>query len=364
MPHLKRVEIFAFLCLIAPAVCYGDSGLGLPDRELPQDEVIELGRKLFFDRRLSINNTLSCGMCHIPEQGFAQNQLATPVGLEGRVLKRNSPTLLNVGHQRVLFHDGREFSLVSQVWSPLLSKREMGNLSIGMVIKRLREMGGYAAEFEVVLGDIDAVTIGEALAAYQLSLIAGDSPFDRWLYQGDETAVSEEVKSGFYLFKTKGCVSCHLVGKSSSLFTDHEFHNTGRGFERSMKLKPGQRTIRLTDTVTIQTEANFEGEVHNDLGRYEVTGEPGDRWKYRTAGLRNIAVTAPYMHDGSLPSLEAVLGFYAEGGVPNPGLDPLIQPFSLSVRESKDIVEFLKSLTSSWLPELIESAREVEVGDN
>ena len=125
-----------------------------------------------------------------------------------------------------------------------------------------------------------------------------------------------------------------------------------------MKLKPGQRSIKLTDTVTIQTEANFEGEVQNDLGRYEVTGEPDDRWKYRTAGLRNVALTAPYMHDGSLPTLESVLGFYAKGGVPNPGLDPLLQPFSLSSRESKDLVEFLRSLTSSRFPELIESARQ------
>ena len=356
--RLKRVEICAFLCLITPVLCSGNSSLGLPKGMLPQGDVIELGRKLFFDRRLSINNTLSCGMCHIPEQGFTQNQLKTPVGLEGRVLKRNSPTLLNVGHQPYLFHDGREFSLVNQVWGPLLSKREMGNLSIGMVIKRLRELDDYAAEFEAVLGGIDAVTIGEALAAYQLSLNAGDSPFDRWFYKSDATAVSERVKNGFRLFKMKGCINCHQIEESWALFTDHWFHNTGLGYERSMKLKPGQRSIKLTDTVTIQTEANFEGEVQNDLGRYEVTGEPDDRWKYRTAGLRNVALTAPYMHDGSLPTLESVLGFYAKGGVPNPGLDPLLQPFSLSSRESKDLIEFLRSLTSSRFPELIESARQ------
>ena len=358
MKRLKRVEICAFLCLITPVLCSGNSSLGLPEGKLPHGDVIELGRKLFFDRRLSINNTLSCGMCHIPEQGFTQNQLKTPVGLEGRVLKRNSPTLLNVGHQPYLFHDGREFSLVNQVWGPLLSKTEMGNLSIGMVIKRLRELDDYAAEFEAVLGGIDAVTIGEALAAYQLSLNAGDSPFDRWFYKADATAVSERVKNGFRLFKTKGCISCHQIEESWALFTDHWFHNTGLGYERSMKLKPGQRSIKLTDTVTIQTEANFEGEVQNDLGRYEVTGEPDDRWKYRTAGLRNVALTAPYMHDGSLPTLESVLGFYTKGGVPNPGLDPLVQPFSLSSRESKDLIEFLRSLTSTRFPELIESARQ------
>lgn len=364
MLSLKRDQICIFLCLMVPAICFANSSLGLPPLISPQEELIELGRKLFFDRRLSRNNTLSCGMCHIPEQGFAQNQLATPVGLEGRVLRRNSPTLMNVGYQRFLFYDGREFSLVNQVWSPLLSSREMGNLSIGMVINRLGEMDSYVAEFEAVLGGIDAVTIGEALAAYQLSLIAGDSAFDRWFFQGDETAVSESAKKGFDLFRIKGCVSCHQIGESSALFTDHGFHNTGLGFEKSMRLKPGQRMIRLTDTVTIQTEANFEGEVHTDLGRYEVTGKPDDRWKYRTTGLRNIEVTAPYMHDGSLRSLEDVLKFYAEGGFANPGLDPLIKPFSLSSSESKDLIAFLKSLTSSRLNNLIESARQLKRNDN
>ena len=354
---LKRDQIFIFLCLIVSSISFADPSLGLPQAIPPKEEMIQLGKKLFFDRRLSINNTLSCGMCHIPEQGFAQNQLATAVGLEGRVLRRNSPTLMNVSYQRFLFHDGREFSLVNQVWSPLLSSNEMGNLSIGMVVNKLREMDDYAAEFEAILGGIDAVTIGEALAAYQSSLIAGDSPFDRWFLQGDELAVSDDVKSGFNLFKTKGCVNCHHVDRKSALFTDHAFHNTGLGFEGSMALKPGQRAIRLTDTITIQTDVGFEGQINNDLGRYEVTGKPADRWKYRTPGLRNVELTAPYMHDGSLSSLEAVLDFYAKGGVPNPGLDPLIRSVHLSAKDRRDLVEFLKSLTSVWVPQLIESAR-------
>ena len=358
----QRAQIVALLCLLQPLFSPADVGLGLPDVEPPPERLVELGKKLFFDRRLSINNTLSCAMCHIPEQGFAQNQLATPVGLEGRVLKRNSPSLLNVRYRRLLFHDGREYSLVNQVWSPLLSEREMGNLSIGMVISRLTELDSYAVEFAEILGDIDAVTIGEALAAYQQSLIAGDSPFDRWYFGNDDRAVAEPVKRGFSLFLEKGCAACHQVGDNSALFTDHGFHNTGIGYERSMSVKPGQRTIRLTDTVTIQTDVRFEGDVHNDLGRYEVTGEPDDRWRYRTPGLRNVALTSPYMHDGSISSLREVLEFYSGGGVPNPGLDPLVKPFSLSEAEAEQMIVFLNSLTSSHIPGIVKSNRGFAAG--
>ena len=360
----QRVKIAAVLFGLLPVLSQADVGLGLPSVETSPERLVELGKKLFFDRRLSVNNTLSCAMCHIPEQGFAQNQLATPVGLEGRVLKRNSPSLLNVRYRQSLFHDGREYSLVNQVWSPLLSEREMGNLSIGMVIGRLKELDDYSTEFAETLGDIDAVTIGEALAAYQQSLIAGDSPFDRWYFGGDELAVEEAVKRGFILFQEKGCIACHQLGDKTALFTDHSFRNTGIGYEQSMGLKPGQRTIRLTDTVTIQTDVKFEGDVHNDLGRYEVTGEPEDRWRYRTAGLRNIALTAPYMHDGSISSLAAVLEFYSNGGVSNPGLDPLVKPFSLTSAEAEEMIVFLNSLTSSHIPRIVKSTRGSAAGAN
>ena len=349
-------NFLAILTLISPAATASPE-FGLPGRAALEPAVVELGRKLFFDRRLSINNTLSCAMCHIPEQGFAQNQLATPVGLEGRVVKRNSPTILNVAYQKTLFHDGREFSLVNQVWSPLLSHREMGNLTVGMVIRKIQALDSYDEDFQSTLGEIDAVTIGEALAAFQDSLRAGDSDFDRWFFGGREDAVSASVKQGFDHFRSKGCASCHQIGTSGALFTDHRFHNTGVGYERSMNVKPGQRTIKLTDTITIQTEETFEGEVLNDLGRYEVTGKPADRWRYRTAGLRNIALTAPYMHDGSLTNLEDVVRFYAKGGVQNPGLDPLIEPFEISDRELEELLAFLQSLTSNHIDELIAAAR-------
>ena len=357
MPYLKRRIGLIFLFFIGPLTCNGNSNLGLPIGEPPRENVVELGRQLFFDRRLSVNNTLSCGMCHIPEQGFTQNDLRTPVGIEGQSLRRNSPSLLNVSHRPLLFQDGREFSLANQVWSPLLSEAEMGNLSIGMVIKRIEGMDDYANKFKATLGEIDVITIGKALAAYQQSLHSGNSPFDRWFFLEDTSAVSNNVKNGFQIFKRKGCINCHQIKEDWSLFSDQKFHNTGIGYERSMSLKPSHRNLKLTNTITIQTDINFKSEVKGDLGRYEVTGDPKDRWKYRTAGLRNVALTSPYMHDGSLPTLNSVLKFYSEGGVSNPGLDPLMKPFKLSDRETRDLIEFLNSLTSSNIKEIINSAR-------
>ena len=357
MLGLKRVKTLVFLFFIAPLECTGNFNLGLPLGEPPNGDVVDLGRQLFFDRRLSVNNTLSCGMCHIPEQAFTQNDLKKSVGLEGRSLKRNSPSLLNVRHRPLLFQDGREFSLINQVWSPLLSQAEMGNLSIGMVVKKIESLDDYATKFKATVGEIDAISIGKALAAYQQSLLSGNSPFDRWFFLEDTSAVSDNVKKGFRLFKQKGCIDCHQIQREWSLFSDQKFHNTGIGYERSMSLKLGQRSVKLTSTITIQTQFNFKGEVQSDLGRYEVTGDPKDRWKYRTAGLRNVALTSPYMHDGSLPTLKSVLLFYSKGGISNPGLDPLMKPFKLSNEEARDLIEFLNSLTSSDIKGIIESAR-------
>lgn len=340
-------------------------GLGLPPPDFAQQApaVLELGKRLFFDRRLSVNGTLSCAMCHIPEQGFAQNQLATPVGLEGRAVKRNAPGLLNVAYRVHLFHDGREFTLENQIYSPLLSEREMGNRSIGLVLEKVRSLDDYAARFAATVGEVNAANLGRVLAAYQRSLIAADSPFDRWYFGGDASAVSAEVKRGFKLFERHGCSSCHLVSSDHALFQDHQFHNTGLGRERSMGPKPGTRIIRLTDTIQIQTDAQFEGEVFNDLGRYEVTGKAADRWRYLTPTLRNVALTAPYMHDGSLSDLEAVIGFYMQGGFEDPDKDPRIRPFDLSDAEVGDLKRFLESLTSPHVAGLISDARQAGVGD-
>ena len=179
---------------------------------------------------------------------------------------------------------------------------------------------------------------------------------------GDKLAVEEAVKRGFIQLGERLQRVINLaIRQLSSRITAFVTLVLVRAIH---EFKPGQRTIRLTDTVTIQTDVRFEGDVHNDLGRYEVTGEPEDRWRYRTAGLRNIALTAPYMHDGSISSLAAVLEFYSNGGVSNPGLDPLVKPFSLTSAEAEEMIVFLNSLTSSHIPRIVKSTRGSAAGAN
>jgi len=363
MPQIRPVIFLT--CMLVALSATGRPDLGLPDRPSGQasPELATLGKALFFDRRLSVNGTLSCAMCHVPEQGFAQNQLATPVGLEGRAVKRNSPSLLNVAWQQHLFHDGREFTLENQVWSPLLSPREMGNLSIGLVLEKVGSLDDYAERFSAMEGGLNAHNLGRALAAYQRTLIAADSPFDRWFFSDDEDAVSDDAKAGFELFRNLGCSSCHLVNSEHAMFQDDQFHNTGLGRERAMNDKPGTRVIQLTETISITTDEEFEGEVFNDLGRYEVTGRVEDRWRYRTPTLRNVALTAPYMHDGSMPDLEAVIRFYMQGGFDDEHRDARIVPFALDKEEIASMIAFLESLTSSHIEKLIDDARSTGVGD-
>ena len=227
-----------------------DPPLGLPSVPVPADNPltrakIELGRKLFFDRRLSINDTLSCATCHIPEQGFTNNELRTPVGVEGRSVLRNSPTLYNVAYQEHVFLDGREISLENQVWQPMTARNEMAAPSIGYVIRKVRRMRDYEALFEQAFEGRgpDILTIGQALASYQRTLLAADSPFDRWYFGGRADAVDESVKRGFALFSGKAqCVVCHRVQADHALFIDHEFHNTGLGYAASVREKKPEST--------------------------------------------------------------------------------------------------------------------------
>ena len=349
--------------------------LGLPPLPVPDDnpltrERVELGRTLFFDRRLSLNDTFSCAMCHIPEQGFTSNEMATAVGFEGRGVRRNSPSLYNVAYLRRLFHDGREDALEQQVWGPLLARNEMANPSVGMVLRKLRQIPDYAGRFEAAFDGRGPgmETLGQALAAYQRVLVSGDSPFDRWHFGGDEGALDASAKRGYALFAGKaGCVSCHSVGKEQALFTDQELHNTGMGYESSMGIRSPRQRVVLAPGVFVDVDRDIIDDVGEpppaDLGLYEITQNPNDRWKYRTPSLRNVALSAPYMHDGSLGTLEDVVRFYDRGGVPNPLLDPRIRPLGLSDQEVDDLVALLRSLTGGNVDTLVSDAFAAPVGD-
>lgn len=350
--------------------------LGLPALEVPADntlspEKVALGRKLFFDRRLSLNQTISCAMCHVPEQGFAHNELATAVGLEGRTVRRNSPTIYNVAYMRRLFHDARDDRLEHQVWQPLLAVNEMANPSVSAVVNRIDSLPDYAGLFEQAFAGepVGIATIGKALASYERTIVSANSPFDRWHFGGDTTAVGDDVKRGFAVFTGKGnCSACHLIGGDHALFTDHGVHNTGIGYERSMRLPPTEpQRVLLAPGVFIDVDPTAVVESSEkppaDLGYYEITQDPADRWKYRTPSLRNIALTAPYMHDGSLTSLEAVIEFYDRGGIDNEMLDPLIKPLKLSPQERADLAAFLRSLTGDNVNALISDAFAAPVGN-
>ena len=343
--------------------------LGLPAVKTPARnpvtaEKIALGRKLFFDRRLSFNRTLSCAMCHVPEQGFTQHEVKTPVGIEGRFVKRNSPSLLNVAYRSVLFHDGREHSLENQVWQPLLKENEMANPSIGFVIETISQASDYDGLFEAAFEQgLGMETVGMALASYERALVSANSRFDRWYFGDQKQALDESAKRGWLLFQQSACSSCHLVAGDHALFSDEGFHDTGIGYARSMGVGKEVETVRLAPGVAVVPTVEFELPEANDLGRYEATGRSEDRWLYRTPTLRNVAITAPYMHDGSLPDLESVVDYYNRGGVSHPGLDPRIRPLRLDGQQQTDLVNFLKSLTGSNIEQLQRDARAEPIGD-
>ena len=349
--------------------------LGLPGLEVPENnpltrEKIRLGRQLFFDRRLSHNNTLSCAMCHIPEQGFTSQELAVAIGIEGRTLRRNAPALYNVGFAKLLFHDARENLLEQQVWTPLLARNEMANPSVGFVIERLKSIPEYRGKFEQAFqGKGPGMeTVGMALASYQRTLNSADSPFDRWYYGGDGKAMDEQAITGFRLFSGKArCVSCHTVNRDYALFTDHKLHNTGIGYLVSMGPKDDKVQVTVAPGVTLtvdRADITEPGKLEpNDLGYYEITEDPDDRWKYKTPGLRNVGLSSPYMHNGSLRTLRQVVEFYNRGGIKNELLDPLIQPLGLSDEEIDSIVAFLNSLTGSNVDELVADALTQPVGN-
>jgi len=372
MKSAARFSLLLLACMLAAAALAAERvahrepwQLGLPSAPGANDSPaqVELGRKLFMDRRLSRNGTMSCGMCHVPEQGFAVNELATAVGIEGRSLRRNAPTVLNVGFNESFFHDGRAATLEEQAWGPLLAHDEMGNPSREEVVARIAALIDYAEPFRKAFAGqaLSAQSIAIALAAYQRSLVAAGSRFDRWYFGGETHALNEEEKRGFVVYRGKAqCNACHKLGRQHALFTDEAFHNLGVGLPEpgrkkadvEVALAPGVGT-RISQDVL----ATISAPVEPDLGRFEVTKSETDRFAYRTPTLRNVELTAPYMHDGSLATLRDVVDFYDRGGNQNPGLDPLMGPLYLSEQDKRALVAFLRTLTAPNVADLAAAAR-------
>jgi len=349
--------------------------LGLPPLPVPQNnpitkEKVALGRKLFFDRRLSFNDTFSCAMCHIPEQGFSSNEVSTAVGVEGRSGRRNSPSIYNIAYASSLFHDGREENLEQQIWGPLLAHNEMGNASIGAVLSKIRKIPDYDNLFETVFDGKGPTmsTVGMALASYQRTLVSGNSPFDRWYYGKQKNALPQSAINGFKLFTGKaGCANCHSIGKEYALFMDNKLHNTGHGYRQSMGIKPKTTQVQVAPglfrEVSLEVIEKISEPTPADLGLYEVTQNPHDRWKYRTPSLRNITLSAPYFHDGSFHNLKEIVEFYNQGGIKNVTLDPLIRPLNLNDQEMDDLVTFMQSLTGDNVNKIVLDSFAAPIGD-
>lgn len=311
---------------------------------------VELGKKLYFDKRLSADNTVSCATCHDPEKGFADGK---PVGegIEGKKGTRNSPTVINAAFFDLQFWDGRAKTLEEQARGPIVNPVEMGMPSHEALEKKLRNIPEYEKAFKEVFGTekftIDHIVM--AIGAFERTLVSANSPFDRYI-AGDEKAISEEAKAGWKLFSGKGrCNTCHSFVSVYPFFTDNKFHNIGvamKDVKFEALAREAQRPGSTADDIAFR-------EGVTELGRFIVTREQKDIGAFKTPGLRNVALTAPYMHDGSEATLEAVIDFYNKGGEPNPNLDGGIVPLNLTDNEKKQLVEFMKALTSDDLDELI-----------
>lgn len=334
-----------------------DVTLGLPAVPKPPSAEVRLGRALFFERRLSVNGTLSCAMCHLPEQGFTSNEVRTSVGMEGVSLRRNAPTLLNVAYVPALFHDGRARSLEQQALMPVLHPDEMANPGMKAVVARVTGWPEYGPLFRRAFGSATptAPRIARALAAFERTLVAGGSRFDRWRYGGDASALTAQEQQGFALFQSQGCVACHPVGEHDTLLSDQGFHNVGVQ-ARSDALRRRDLTVQLLPgvqaTLTPAEIARVGVADAPDLGRQEITHRAADARTFRTPSLRNVALTAPYMHDGSFDTLEEVVDHYIAGGWPaDAAQDPGIRPLALDRTGRDAIVAFLRSLTTARLAE-------------
>ena len=308
----------AALCLAAWANDRPRQPLGLPPIDWPKNNPysaakVELGRYLYFDKRISADGTLSCASCHDPKSGYTD---AAPVstGIGGQKGGRSAPTLVNRAYSLAQFWDGRAATLEEQAKGPMANPIEMGNTPEG-VVATLKKIPGYAPLFAKAFGNdqIDIDRVAMAIATLERTILSGNAPYDRYK-KGDKKAMSPEQVRGMSVFFDKAkCDRCH----ENSNFTLNAYSNIGIGMD-----KPNP-----------------------DLGRFNETKDPRDWGVFKVPTLREIEHTAPYMHDGSLKTLEEVVDYYDKGGTPNKNLDSNIRKLNLTDQEKKDLVSFMKALS-------------------
>ena len=319
---MTRRFVFAAIVALLPtaqAVSRMQANPALPPVAIPADNPqtdakVALGRQLFFDPRLSADDTISCATCHEPQTAWA-NHNPVDVGIQGKKGTRNSGTILDAAYMDFQFWDGRAKTLEEQSLGPIHNPVEMGS-TLEEVVRKLAGIEGYRTQFKAVFGtDVTTDGIAKAIAAFERTVLSGPSPYDRYV-AGDKSAMPAASVRGMRLFNGKArCRTCH----GGPMFSDQGFHNIGVGMDRPQA----------------------------DIGREAVTSDPKDRGRFKTPSLRNVALTWPFMHDGSLETLADVVKLYDAGGVRNPTLDIFVMPLELTDEEQKDLVAFLEALTGS-----------------
>ena len=319
---------------------------------IPQDnaltpERVSLGRKLYFEKRLSADGTVSCATCHDVTRGFT-DQLKASEGIKDQIGKRNAPTTLNVALLQTVFLDGRSPTLEHQAKLPIINPIEMGMPDGQAAVDAIKDDADYQAAFQRAYGrEVNYDDIGRAIASFERTLVFMNSPFRQFL-KGDEYAISPEAKHGWELFNEKGrCVSCHPMNPSNPLGTDNRFHNVGVSARHQDFDKLAKQALRALeeDPSEQKLEELALATDMSELGRFLVTKNSSDIGAFRTSLLLNIGITPPYMHDGSVETLWDVMDHYNKGGEANLFLDGGMEPLALTEDEINDIVSFLFTLT-------------------
>lgn len=323
--------------------------LSVPPGQEPSPDKVALGDKLFNDKRLSVDNTVSCATCHDPARGFVDHK-ALSEGIKKQHTARNSPTVLNAMFNATQFWDGRAATLEDQAKLPILNPAEMGQKTPEDVVAKVKAIPEYAATFRRVFNrEVNYDDLAHAIASFERTQFAGEAPFDRFIL-GESNAINPSARRGWALFNGKGrCSECHAGNAANPLFSDQKFHNIGIAAHKQdfpQLAKQALTVLRTGDEKQID-ELAISSNKFTELGRFLVTKNQNDIGAFKTPTLRNVAITGPYMHDGSMETLWDVVDHYNKGGIPNPFLDGGMQRLGLSESEIDDLVAFMQSLTTA-----------------
>ena len=317
------------------------------------DAKAKLGDMIFDEKRVSADNSVACNTCHSPRNGFTTHT-ETSRGVRDQIGKRNAPSILNAMFYKSMFWDGRAATLEEQSTLPILNPIEMGQRDPQDVVAKLAAIPEFVEAFQQVFGHpVNWEDLGRAVAAFERTRLSTEAPFDRFLH-GDKKAVNASQQRGWVLFTGKArCGSCHTYDPALPLFGDNRFHNAGVAARR-------QDFNRLAKRAADSTAAGNKAEIdklaletdYSELGRFLVTQKKEDIGAFKTPFLRDVLLTGPYMHDGSLETLWDVVEFFNKGGERNPFLDAEMKPLGLTESEVDDLVNFLGALTSDRFAEL------------